>query len=228
MTTATKRAGRKRAGDLEYPRRPVLTALSVPVAALLPLVGGVLGPLRWMLVPSIVLCLVGVVWLLVAVMSLSPSAVLRKLALTLMFAPMIATPLCAMQASQALVLQARGVSRPAVITRNEVHHGKSTTYDCTVRYDGSATLAPDAVSCGTDDRVGDRVQVVRDPAGLVDPEFEWQVRAAQADVVFAVMSEIALMVSSVLAVAVGAVVHVVGRRSAATSCHTRGIPRRVG
>ncbi|MGW1169396.1 hypothetical protein [Streptomyces sp. NPDC002550] len=200
----------------------MLTALSVPVAALLPLVGGVLGPLRWMLVPSIVLCLVGVVWLLVAVMSLSPSAVLRGVALALMFAPMIATPLCAMQASQALVLQARGVSRSAVVTRNEAHHGKSTTYDCTVRYDGSAAPAPGAISCGADDRVGERVQVVRDPAGLVDPEFDWQVRAARADIVFAVMSEIVLILSSVLAVAVGAVIHIVARRRAATSYHTSG------
>lgn len=213
----TKRAGRKRAGDWEYPRRPVLTALSVPVAALLPLVGGVLGPLRWMLVPSIVLCLAGVIWLMVAVMSLSPSAVLRRVALALMFAPMIATPLCAMKASQALVLQSRGVSRPAAITRIEVHHGKSTTYDCTVRYDGSATPATDTVSCGAEDRVGEHVLVVRDPGGLVDPEFDWQVGAARADVAFAAMSEIALMVFSVLAVAVGAVIHIVGRRRAGTS-----------
>ncbi|MEU8687299.1 hypothetical protein [Streptomyces sp. NPDC048665] len=218
MTTGTKRGGRKRAGDLEYARRPVLTALLVPVAALLPLVGGVLGPLRWMLVPSIVLCLGGVVWLLVAVMSLSPSAVLRRVALALMFAPMIATPLCAMQASQALVLQARGVSESAVITRIEVHHGKSTTYDCTLRYDGSATPTADDISCGADDRVGERVQVVRDPGGLVDPEFDWRVRAARADVVFAAASEIALMVVSVLAVAVGAVIHIVGLRRAGTSC----------
>ncbi|MFF7357357.1 hypothetical protein ACFZA1_32735 [Streptomyces filipinensis] len=214
MTTSTRRAGRKRAGDLEYPRRPVLTALSVPVAALLPLVGGALGPLRWMLVPSILLCLVGIVWLLVAVMSLSPSVVLRRVALALVFAPMITTPLCAMQASQALVLQARGVSRSAVITRIEVHHGKSTTYDCTVRYEGAATTAVDAVSCGEDDRVGDRVQVVRDPGGLVDPEFDTQVRAARADVVFAVGSEIALMAFSVSAVAIGAVIRTVRHRRA--------------
>ncbi|WP_218161882.1 hypothetical protein [Streptomyces monashensis] len=186
------------------------------MAALLLLVGGVLGPLRWMLVPSIVLCLVGVVWLLVAVISLSPSAVLRRVALALMFAPMIATPLCAMQASQALVLQSRGVSRPAAVTRIEVHHGKSTTYDCTVRYDGSATPVTDTVSCDAGDRVGEHVLVVRDPGGLVDPEFDWQVSAARVDVVFAVMSEIALMAISVLAVAVGAVIHLVRRRRAGT------------
>ncbi|MFI1076268.1 hypothetical protein [Streptomyces puniciscabiei] len=222
LTTGTKRAGRKRAGDLEYPRRPVLTALSVPAAALLPVVGGVLGPLRWMLVPSIVLCLVGIVWLLVAVMSLSPSAVLRRVALALMFAPMIATPLFAMQASQALILQTRGVPRPAVITRIEVHHGKSTTHDCTVRYDGSANPTADAISCDADDRVGDRVQVVRDPGGLVDPEFDSRVRAAQADVTLAVVSEIALMVLSVSAVAVGAVIHIVGQRRATTDYPTNG------
>jgi hypothetical protein len=202
---------------LAYPRRPVLTALSVPVAALLPLAGGVLGPLRWMLVPSIVLCLVGVVWLLIAVMSLSPSAVLRRVAVALVFAPMIATPLCAMQASQALVLQARGVSRSAAVTRIEVRHGKSTTYDCTVRYGGSATPVTDTVSCGAGDRVGEHVVVVRDPGRLVDPEFNWQVSAARADVVFAVVSEIALLVFSVLAVAVGAVVHLVRGRRADTS-----------
>ncbi|OIJ94911.1 hypothetical protein BIV25_21225 [Streptomyces sp. MUSC 14] len=191
------------------------------MAALLPLVGGMLGPLRWMLVPSIVLCVGGVVWLLVAVMSLSPSEVLRRVALALMFAPMIATPLCAMQASQALVLQARGVSRSAAVTRIEVHHGKSTTYDCTVRYDGSATPVTDTVACGAEDRAGEHVVVVRDPGGLVDPEFDWQVSGARADVVFAVMSEIALMVFSVLAVAVGAVIHIVRRRRADAS-------RRVG
>ncbi|MES4908841.1 MULTISPECIES: hypothetical protein [unclassified Streptomyces] len=221
-TTGTGRAGRKRAGILEYPRRPVLTALSVPIAALLPLVGGVLGPLRWMLVPSIVLCLVGTVWLLVAVTSLSPSRVLRRVAMALMFAPMIAAPLCAMQASQALVLQTRGVSRPALITRIEVHHGKSTTYGCTVRYDGSAKPVADAITCSGDDRVGDRVQVVRDPGGLVDPEFDRRVRAARIDVVLAVVSEIALMVCSVSAVAVGALIHIVSRRRAATSCPANG------
>jgi transposase len=78
---------------------------------------------------------------------------------------MIATPLCAMQASQALVLQARGVSRSAVITRIGVHHGKSTTYDCTGRYNGSATPATGTVSCGAEDRVGEHVLVVRAPGG---------------------------------------------------------------
>lgn len=46
-------------------------------------------------------------------------------------------------------------------------------------------------------RIGDHVQVVRDPRGVVDPEFDLLVRAARTDVVFAVVSEIALMVSSV-------------------------------
>ncbi|MEE4418813.1 hypothetical protein [Streptomyces bugieae] len=198
--------------DPEYPRRPVLTALSVPVAALLLFAGGALGSFRWMLVPSIVLCLVGGIWLLVAVMALSPSVILRAVTMVLMFVPMIGAPLSAMEASQALVLQARGVARPAVITRIAVHHGKTTTYGCTVRYDGSAKAAADAISCGRYDRVGDPVQVVRDPEGLVDPEFDGQVRAGRAAAVLAVASEIALIALSVSAVGVGGVIHIVGRR----------------
>ena len=216
LTRGRRRAGRKRAGDPEHPRRPVLTALSIPVAALLPFAGGVLGPLRWMLVPSVVLCVVGIVWLLVAVMSLTPSAVLRAVAVALMFAPMIAAPLFAMRASQALVLKTRGVSRPAVVTRIEVHHGKTTTYDCVVRYDSSAKPVTGTVSCGEDDRVGEAVQVVRDPEGWVDPEFDGRVRAARSDTVLAAVSEIALMVSSLSAVAVGTLIHLIGRRRAAT------------
>ncbi|UNO41189.1 hypothetical protein [Streptomyces sp. MST-110588] len=221
-----KRAGRKRAGDLKYPRRPILTGLSVPVAALLLFAGGALGSFSWMLVPSVVLCLVGGVWLLWAVMSLSPSVVLRVVAMVLMLIPMISAPLSAMKASQALALQARGVSRPAVITRIAVHHGKTTTYGCTVHYDRPAEPAADAatepdadaaattdvISCGWYDRVGDRVQVVRDPGGLVGPEFDGEVRAARSAAVLAAGWETALLAVSVSAVAVGGVMHTVGCR----------------
>ncbi|MFI1069606.1 hypothetical protein [Streptomyces puniciscabiei] len=61
---------------------------------------------------------------------------------------------------------------------------------------------------------------------MVDPEFDLLVHAARTDVVFAVVSEIALMVSSVLAVAVGAVVHIVGRKRAGTSTDTQTSQRR--
>ncbi len=215
--TGVKRSGREqRESDPEYPRRPVLTALSVPVAALLSFVGGVLGPLSGMVVPAVALMMGGAIWLAWAVLSLCPSRVLRVVAMVLMIAPMFAAPLCAMDASRALVLQARGVSRPAVITRITVHHVKSTTYDCTVRYGSSAKAATDAVGCGDDDRVGDHVKVVRDPGELVAPEFDGRVRASRAEVGLAAGWEAALLTVSASAVAVGAVVRLVSRSRAAT------------
>jgi hypothetical protein len=186
------------------------------VAVVLPLVGGALGGLHWMLVPSIVLVMGGFIWLLAAVFSLSPSDVLKGAFAVLMFVPMLTAPLSAIDASRELVLQARGVSRPAVITQIEVHQGsKGTTYDCTVRYDDSAKPVDDVIPCGKNDGTGDHVKVVRDPGGLVDPQFDSAVQDARFDTTRAVASDGFLMVISLSAVAIGAVIHLVHRRRAA-------------
>ncbi|MDH6133646.1 hypothetical protein P3T37_003042 [Kitasatospora sp. MAA4] len=179
MTTTRQRRGARR-NDTPYPRRPLLTALWIPAAAvLLPLGGALVAGGTWMLLPALALVLTGAVGLIVALSGLCQSGLLRGVALALIFAPLIAVPLLSMKAAQATVLTLRGTTHPGTVTGVRVIHGRTTSYTCAVRYDG-APARTRSVDCGAGDAAGEQVSVTEDPSGLVEPEFSGAVAAAGA------------------------------------------------
>jgi hypothetical protein len=215
--------GRRRTGknDMAYPERPLLTAAWIPAAVVLLPLGGALGAFGpWLVAPAVVLSLIGGVGVMYALVSLCPSAVLRRVALGLLLAPLIAVPLLSMHAAQATVLQLQGTDHPGTVTGIRVSQSKSTTYyDCTVRYDG-APAQFHTVDCNKFDTVGERVNVTQDPSGLVGPEFSDAVAGAAANRTLAVFFDAALLVIAGAAAVTGAIVQRVRSRHSAGSIST--------
>ncbi|WP_455470738.1 hypothetical protein [Streptomyces angustmyceticus] len=186
------------------PAGPMRVALLIPVAALLVLVSGALGSFRWMLVPSLVLGAAGGIWLIVTVPRLLPERALSRLMTTLLAAAAIVAAVPAAYASQGFVLEMRGVVRAGEVARVVEHHGKTTSYECVIRYRG-ATGAPRALGCSRSDHVGDEVQVAWDPGGLVEPDFAEAKGTYRFFVVVALGSEFALVLLGEFTVALGVV-----------------------
>ncbi|MEX2970487.1 hypothetical protein [Streptomyces sp. C184] len=198
------------------PRRtagPGRTALLIPAAALLVLVGGVLGSFSWMLVPSCVLCLAGGIWLIGAATRPLPGRALNQLMMALLAVPAVATAVLAADASQGFVLETRGEVRSGEVVRVVEHHGKNTSYECVLHYRG-ATKAPGSLDCSKSDRVGDTVQVAWDPGGLVRPDFAEAKGTYRFFAVLALGSEIALVCLGEFTVVLGAVLCAARRVSA--------------
>ncbi|QRX95833.1 hypothetical protein [Streptomyces noursei] len=174
--------------------RRLVVLLLIPPSALTLLVAGAVAPFGWMLLLAVILGAVAVIGLAVAVFWAFPSpapdppGVLLSLILGLVLAPLV----LAAKASHAYVLEVRGMTRPAVVTRVVEHHGKSTSYECVLRYGGGGQ-GPGSVSCEEDDRVGDEVRVVWDPEGAVKPEFERDVGDASSYADFAVAADLLVM-----------------------------------
>ncbi|MFD7449229.1 hypothetical protein [Kitasatospora sp. NPDC059827] len=212
------RAGGRRTprgkNDVPWPRRPVLTALWIPAAAVLLPVGGALGAFGpWFILPSLALALTGGAGLIYAVLSLGQSAVVRGLALALLLAPLIAVPLMSLNTTQAAVLSLRGTVHPGTVTGVTVHHGKGTSYSCTVRYDDTPARSR-SVSCGSFDAAGERVSVTEDPDGLVDPEFTAAAENPRFDFAMVGVADLSLLLIAGVAAGVGALVHLLrGRRN---------------
>ncbi|MGW2250021.1 hypothetical protein ACWCXH_07465 [Kitasatospora sp. NPDC001660] len=202
--TGKRRGGR--GSDVPWPKRPLLTALWIPGAAVLLPIGGALGAFGlWTLVPSLALTLTGITGLIMALWALCPSTALRKVSLALLLAPLIAVPLLSMNTAQATVLTIRGVAHPGTVMDIRVIHGKSTTYDCDVRYqDVDRTRS---VDCGAGDTAGEHVSVTEDPGGLVDPEFSDQAAGGRFDLVMAAFFDVTLLAVAATAATVGALIH---------------------
>ncbi|MFG2864255.1 hypothetical protein [Streptomyces sioyaensis] len=212
------------------PRRtagPRRVALLIPAAALLVLAGGVLGSFSWMLVPSYVLCLAGGIWLLGAANRLLPGGGLNQLMMTLLAGAALATAVLAADASHGFVLETRGEVRSGQVARVVEHHGKTTSYECFLRYRG-ATKAPGSLNCGESDRVGDTVHVAWDPGGLVEPDFAEAKGTYRFFAVLAMMSEIALVFLGEFTVVLGVVMRTAHRGSAARGPGTADGPESAG
>ncbi|MEE1788208.1 hypothetical protein PUR71_35725 [Streptomyces sp. SP17BM10] len=207
-TTGQRSRGRGlRGNDVPWPERPLLTALWIPAAAVLLPLGGALGAFGlWMLVPSLALVLTGAVGLMVALWGLCPSKALRKISMGLLLAPLIAVPLLSMNTAQATVLTIRGTEHPGTVADVRVIHGKTTTYDCDVRYD-DAPARTHTVSCGAADTAGEHVAVTEDPGGLVSPEFSDQASGGRFDLVMAAFFDTALVAIAIVTATIGALVH---------------------
>ncbi|MBV6703001.1 hypothetical protein [Kitasatospora aureofaciens] len=193
--------------DIPWPKRPMLTALWIPAAAVLLPVGGALaafGP--WLMVPGLALALTGIIGLIIAVCLLCPTNGLRGAALALVMAPLIAVPLLSMNTAQATVLSMRGTEHAGTVTDVRVSHGKTTTYSCAVRYEDVPGRVR-TVSCRAEDTVGEHVSVTEDPGGLVDPEFSDEASGGRVDLVLAAFSDVALVVVAAVAATAGALVH---------------------
>ncbi|WP_198535083.1 hypothetical protein [Streptomyces natalensis] len=172
-----------------------------------------------MLLLTVVLGTVAFAGLVVAVIRAFPSpvpdppGVLLVPILGVVLAPVILAAL----ATHAYVLEVRGVTRPAVVARVVEHQGKSTSYECIMRYGGGAQ-GPGSVSCEKDDRAGDEVRVVWDPEGAVKPEFERDVGDASGYADFAMVADVLVMCLADGAAAVGFVRrHTEVRRRAAAA-----------
>ncbi|MEV7026888.1 hypothetical protein [Kitasatospora sp. NPDC093558] len=203
--TGQRRAGR--GSDDPWPRRPLLTALWIPAAAVLLPLGGALGAFGlWMLVPSLALTLTGMAGLIAALWGLCPSRALRKISLGLLLAPLIAVPLLSMNTAQATVLTIRGVEHPGTVADVRVIHGKTTTYDCDVRYDDTPGRIH-AIGCGAADTAGERVDVTEDPGGLVSPEFSGQASGGRFDLVMAAFFDVALVAIALTTATAGVLIH---------------------
>ncbi|MFJ8622030.1 hypothetical protein ACIRD3_04215 [Kitasatospora sp. NPDC093550] len=206
--------GRGVKDDPPWPRRPLLTALWIPGAAvLLPLVGvlGAFGP--WLLVPSVALIIAVLVGLVHALLSLCRSRPLRIVALPFVLAPLIAVPLLSLEATRATVLDLRGVAHPGTVTGVRVSHGRTTTYRCAVRYE-DAPGHGGSVTCGAGDTVGERVGVTEDPGGLVEPEFTAAAGSARGDLALAGFFDVVLLVVAGTAAGLGALLHLARGRTA--------------
>lgn len=207
-STGQQRRGRGgRGNDVPWPERPLLTALWIPAAAVLLPVGGALGAFGlWMLVPSLALVLTGAVGLVVALWGLCPSKALRKVSTALLLAPLIAVPLLSMNTAQATVLTIRGTEHPGTVADVRVLHGKTTTYDCDVRYDDTPGRTH-TIDCGAADTAGERVAVTEDPGGLVSPELSDRASGSRFDLVMAAFFDTALLAIAVTTATIGALVH---------------------
>ncbi|MFH8381495.1 hypothetical protein ACH4E7_11200 [Kitasatospora sp. NPDC018058] len=201
------RGGRGGKNDTPWPRRPLLTALWIPAAAVLLPLGGALGAFGlWLLLPSLLLVITGLVGLIYALVSLCQSGPLRLVALPLLIAPLIGVPLLSMSTAQAAVLSMRGVAHPGTVTEVRVSHGKTTTYSCAVRYE-DAPGRGGSVKCGAGDTAGERVSVAEDPGGLVDPEFTDQAANPRFDLVMDGLADLTLLVIATVTAAIGALLH---------------------
>ncbi|MFJ9612151.1 hypothetical protein ACIRS1_38040 [Kitasatospora sp. NPDC101176] len=201
------RRRRSRGSDDAWPARPLLTALWLPAAAVLLPVGGALGAFGpWLLAPALVLVITGLVGLITALCCLCPTGVLRRVALALVFGPVIAVPLLSMSTAQATVLTARGVAHSGTVTEVREIHGRTTSYRCAVRY-ADAPGRVRSVHCQAGDTVGEQVDVTEDPGGLVDPEFSAAAGAGRADLVLAGFLDVVLLAVATACALVGALVH---------------------
>ncbi|MBD0690400.1 hypothetical protein [Streptomyces sp. CBMA123] len=202
------RAGdRQGKNDAPWPRRPLLTALWIPAAAVLLPLGGALGAFgAWFLLPSLGLVLAGAIGLIYTLVCLCQSGVLRVLALALLVAPLVAVPLLSMNTTQSTVLSMRGTTHPGTVVAVRVIHGKTTSYSCAVRYDG-APERTESVSCGSADTAGERVSVTEDPDGLVDPEFTESAENPRFDLAMVGTADVSLIVISAVAAGVGALLY---------------------
>lgn len=201
------RGGRGGKNDTPWPRRPLLTALWIPAAAVLLPLGGALGAFGlWFLLPSLLLVITGLVGLIYALVSLCQSGPLRLVALALLIAPLIGVPLLSMNTAQAAVLSMRGVAHPGTVTEVRVSHGRTTTYSCAVRYE-DAPGRGGSVKCGAGDTAGERVSVTEDPGGLVDPEFTDQTANPRFDLTMDGLADLTLLVIATVTAAIGALLH---------------------
>ncbi|KIZ16495.1 hypothetical protein SNA_19415 [Streptomyces natalensis ATCC 27448] len=178
-----------------------------------------LWPLHWMLVPSLVLGMAGGTWLIVVVPGLLPDGALSRLMVTLLVVPAVAAAVLAANASQGFVLELRGEVRSGVVARVIEHHGKTTSYECVIRYRG-ATDAPGSLNCGTSDHVGDAVQVAWDPGGLVEPDFAEADGTYRFFAILAMVSEIALVLLGEFTVALAVTLHAARKAAAARDSAT--------
>ncbi|MFI2189903.1 hypothetical protein [Streptomyces sioyaensis] len=210
-----------RPGGPGTPIRRLVVLLLIPPSALTLLVAGAVAPFGWMLLLAIVLGAVAVTGLVAAVIWAfpSPSPVPDPPGVVLLpiFGLVLAPLVLAALASHAYVLEVRGVTRPAVVARVVEHHGKSTSYECVMRYVGGVQ-GPGSVSCEEGDRTGDEVRVAWDPEGAVKPEFERDVGDASRYADFAVAADVLVMCLADGVVAVGFVRrHTDARRRAAAT-----------
>lgn len=157
-----------------------------------------------MFVPSLALGLAGGIWLIVTVPPLLPHPVLSRLMMTLLAVPAVAAAVLAAFASQGFVLETRGEVRSGEVTRVIEHQGKTTSYECVIRYH-AVTKAPGTLNCGKSDHVGATVQVAWDPGGLVEPDFAEAKGTYRFFAILAMVSEIALVILGELTVAMGVV-----------------------
>ncbi|MER7769186.1 hypothetical protein [Kitasatospora sp. NPDC096140] len=198
--------------DPPWPRRPLLTALWIPAAAVLLPLGGALGAFGpWLLVPSLVLVITALIGLLHTLFALCRSGPLRIAAMTLVLAPVLGVPLLSMHTAQATVLGMRGVAHQGTVTGVRVSHGKTTTYRCAVRYEDDPGRGG-SVECGAGDAVGEHVGVTEDPGGLVDPEFTAAATGGRADLLLVGFSDAALLVVAGTAAGLGAALHLARTR----------------
>ncbi|MEV7774261.1 hypothetical protein [Kitasatospora sp. NPDC086791] len=210
-----KRRGRGTEADPPWPRRPLLTALWIPAAAVLLPIGGALGAFGpWLLVPSLVVVITGLVGLLYALLSLCRSAALRLVAIALVLSPLIGVPLLAMNTAQAAVLGLRGVAHPGTVTGVRVSHGKTTSYSCAVRYEDDPGHGS-SVTCGAGDTVGEHVSVTEDPGGLVGPEFTGAATGGRFDLSLLGLSDASLLAVAGTAAGLGALLRLLRTRAAA-------------
>ncbi|MFI9363034.1 hypothetical protein ACIG5E_18565 [Kitasatospora sp. NPDC053057] len=206
------KAGKAGKNDTPWPRRPLLTALWIPAAAVMLPVGGALGAFgAWFFLPSLALVLTAAIGLIYAVVCLCQSGALRGVALALLLAPLIAVPLMSMNTAQATVLSMRGTPHPGTVTDVTVTHGKGTSYTCVVRYD-DAPGHTRSVSCRSGDAAGERVSVTEDPDGLVDPEFTADAENPRFDLAMVGFADVSLLVISGAAAALGALLHLLRKR----------------
>ncbi|MFD5467002.1 hypothetical protein ACFWIQ_29875 [Kitasatospora sp. NPDC127059] len=197
--------------DAPWPRRPLLTALWIPAAAVLMPLGGALGAFgAWFFVPSLALVFAGGIGLIYAVLCLCQSTVLRCLALAPLLAPLLAVPLMSMNTVQSTVLSMRGTTHPGTVAAVRVSHGKTTSYSCAVRYDG-APGRTESVRCGSGDTVGERVSVTEDPDGLVEPEFTDLAENPRFDLAMVGTADASLVVIAGVASGVGALLYLLRR-----------------
>ncbi|MFD8788909.1 hypothetical protein [Kitasatospora sp. NPDC059599] len=209
-----QRRGRASKDDPPWPRRPLLTALWIPAAAVLLPLGGALGAFGlWLLLPALVLVIAGATGLIYALLSLCRSGALRLASMALVIGPLVAVPLLAMNTAQATVLGMRGVTHPGTVTGIRVVHGKTTSYYCSVRYE-DAPGHGSSVDCGTGDTVGERVIVTEDPGGLVDPEFGDASDGGRFDLSLLGLTDASLLGVAGAAAGLGALIHLVRTRAA--------------
>ncbi|MGW2371062.1 hypothetical protein [Kitasatospora sp. NPDC001683] len=206
------RSGKNGKSDSSWPRRPLLTALWIPAAAVLLPLGGALGAFGpWFLLPALALVLPGAIGLIYSVVCLCPTRVLQRVALALLLAPVIAVPMLGLNTAQSTVLSMRGTTHPGTVTDVRVIHGKSTSYSCAVRYD-DAPGRTRSVNCGSGDAAGERVSVTEDPDGLVDPEFTAGAENPRFDLAMVGFADVSLLAVSGTAAGLGALLHQVRKR----------------
>ncbi|MFD8706792.1 hypothetical protein ACFV1W_30025 [Kitasatospora sp. NPDC059648] len=195
-----------------WPRRPLLTALWIPAAAVLLPLGGALGAFgAWFFVPALALAVTGVIGLIYALMCLCQTKALQTVALLLAIAPVIAVPMMSMNTVQAAVLSVRGTAHPGTVTDVTVIHGKGTSYSCAVRYD-DAPGRTRSVACGSGDAAGERVSVTEDPGGLVDPAFTSEAENPRFDLALVGLADVSLLAVTAATAGLGALLQLARRR----------------